>query len=48
LSRLKARERPDFLAGYSRVADGAGLALYRRKEPGVAVDAQNLRLSVSR
>jgi len=45
---MKARERPDFLAGYSRVADGAGLALYRRKEPGVAVDAQNLRLSVSR
>jgi hypothetical protein len=25
-----ARERPSFLAGYARVCDGAGLALYRR------------------
>jgi hypothetical protein len=25
-----ARERPAFLAGYSRVCEGAGLALYRR------------------
>jgi hypothetical protein len=27
-----ARERPSFLAGYARVCDGAGLALYRRLE----------------
>jgi len=33
LARL-ARERPAFLAGYSRVCEGAGLALYRRLEPG--------------
>jgi hypothetical protein len=26
-----ARERPEFLAGYARVCEGAGLALYRRK-----------------
>jgi hypothetical protein len=29
LARI-ARERPDFLDGYSRVCEGAGLALYRR------------------
>jgi hypothetical protein len=33
------RERPRFLDGYSRVCEGAGLALYRR---------QNLKLTVSR
>jgi hypothetical protein len=26
-----ARDRPQFLDGYSRVCEGAGLALYRRK-----------------
>jgi hypothetical protein len=31
LARL-ARERPAFLNGYSRVCEGAGLALYRREE----------------
>jgi hypothetical protein len=30
LARL-ARERPAFLSGYSRVCEGAGLALYRRQ-----------------
>ena len=25
------RERPDFLSGYSRVCEGAGVALYRRE-----------------
>jgi len=29
LARI-ARNRPAFLAGYSRVCEGAGLALYRR------------------
>jgi hypothetical protein len=29
---LRAREHPAFLAGYSRVCDGAGLALYKRDE----------------
>ena len=29
-----ARERPVFLEGYERVCDGAGLALYRRREDG--------------
>src|SRR5205085_5451256 len=29
LARI-ARERPSFLAGYARVCDGAGVALYRR------------------
>jgi hypothetical protein len=29
LARI-ARERPQFLDGYSRVCEGAGLALYRR------------------
>ena len=33
LARL-ARERPAFLAGYSRVCEGAGLALYRRSPLG--------------
>ena len=28
-----ARTRPRFLAGYERVAEGGGVALYRRKEP---------------
>ena len=27
----RARERPNFLLGYSRVCEGAGLALYRRQ-----------------
>jgi len=31
LARM-ARERPSFLAGYARICDGAGLALYRRLE----------------
>jgi hypothetical protein len=26
-----ARDRPSFLAGYDRVCEGAGLALYRRQ-----------------
>jgi hypothetical protein len=39
-----AREHPHFLDGYSRVCDGAGLALYRR---GRSAD-QNLKLSVNR
>jgi hypothetical protein len=33
LSHL-ARERPAFLEGYERVCEGAGLALYRRREDG--------------
>jgi hypothetical protein len=32
LARI-AREHPHFLDGYSRVCDGAGLALYRRDDP---------------
>ena len=35
----RSREHPEFLSGYSRVCEGAGLALYRR---------QNLKLTVSR
>ena len=34
-----AREKPHFLSGFSRVCDGAGVALYRR---------QNRRLNVAR
>ena len=30
---LRAREHPHFLDGYSRVCEGAGLALYRRDDP---------------
>jgi hypothetical protein len=41
---VEAREHPAFLAGYSRVAEGAGLALYRREAPG----RQNLTLNVTR
>ncbi|PYR21113.1 MAG: hypothetical protein DMF98_22685, partial [Acidobacteria bacterium] len=33
LARL-VRERPAFLAGYARVCEGAGLALYRRQPLG--------------
>jgi hypothetical protein len=40
LARI-AHERPSFLAGYERVCDGAGLALYRR------VPYQNLKFSVN-
>jgi hypothetical protein len=40
LARI-AREKPSFLAGYERVCDGAGLALYRR------VPYQNLKFSVN-
>jgi hypothetical protein len=37
------REKPHFLDGYSRVCEGAGLALYRRDEDrGNAVLGQNL------
>ena len=46
---IAAREHPAFLAGYSRVSEGAGLALYRR---GAALDAgaaaQNLSPNVTR
>ena len=28
-----ARQRPSFLSGYERVAEGGGVALYRRKPP---------------
>jgi hypothetical protein len=38
----RAREHPHFLDGYSRVCEGAGLALYRRD------DHQNLTLNTSR
>jgi hypothetical protein len=43
---VEAREHPAFLAGYSRVADGAGLALYRRNAPPPG--SQNLTLNVTR
>jgi hypothetical protein len=43
----EAREHPAFLSGYSRVAEGAGLALYRRQTPGGG-DDQNLTLNVTR
>ena len=29
-----ARERPSFLEGYTRVCEGAGLALYQRRDQG--------------
>jgi hypothetical protein len=29
---VRARETPAFLSGFSRVCDGAGIALYRRAE----------------
>ncbi|MCU1385516.1 MAG: hypothetical protein JWL71_4213, partial [Acidobacteria bacterium] len=32
----RSREKPDFLRGYERVCEGAGLALYRRLSPGNA------------
>jgi 4-amino-4-deoxy-L-arabinose transferase-like glycosyltransferase len=44
---IKARENPAFLGGFSRVCDGAGLALYRRK-PDAAASLQNPMFSVSR
>ena len=28
----RARERPSFLDGYTRVCEGAGMALYKRSE----------------
>ncbi len=36
----RAREHPDFLKGYTRVCEGAGLALYRRAE-GSGLKASN-------
>ena len=44
---VRARENPAFLGGFSRVCDGAGLALYRRKAV-TAASLQNPRFSVSR
>ncbi len=44
---IKARENPAFLGGFSRVCDGAGLALYRRKAVAAA-SLQNPMFSVSR
>ena len=43
----RVRQQPHFLDGYSRVCEGAGLALYRR-ESGVGGGAQNLMLTVNR
>ncbi|HJZ75808.1 MAG TPA: hypothetical protein VKE51_28940 [Vicinamibacterales bacterium] len=37
LARI-ARERPSFLAGYARICDGAGLALYRRLERADSIE----------
>jgi hypothetical protein len=34
----RAREQPAFLAGYSRICEGAGLALYARSEPRTRTD----------
>ncbi len=31
---VRAREQPHLLDGYSRVCEGAGLALYRRNDKG--------------
>ena len=44
---VRARENPAFLGGFSRVCDGAGLALYRRN---AATDAslQKVMFNVSR
>jgi hypothetical protein len=36
-----ARSRPHWLDGYSRVCEGAGLALFRRRD-------QNLKFTVNR
>ena len=33
----RARENPSFLDGFSRVCEGAGLALYRRNEAGAPI-----------
>ena len=52
----RARENPHFLDGYSRVCEGAGLALYKRTSPADTTaatsatprPAQNLMLSVNR
>ena len=44
---VEAREHPGFLAGYSRVSEGAGLALYRRDAQPVK-PPQNLTLNVTR
>jgi hypothetical protein len=32
----RARDHPQFLEGYTRTCEGAGLALYRRSGPGAA------------
>ena len=40
-----ARDDPAFLDGFSRVCDGAGIALYRRR---AAPEPQNRRLNVSK
>jgi hypothetical protein len=46
---ITAREHPAFLAGYSRVSEGAGLALYRRgTAPEIGAAAQNFRPNVAR
>ena len=36
-----ARERPAFLDGYSRVCEGAGLALYRRGIKGTTTEVND-------
>ena len=38
LARI-ARDRPSFLAGYARICEGAGLALYRRIESTDSIEA---------
>ena len=44
-----ARENPHFLDGFSRVCEGAGLALYQRADTGrPARDVQNFRLTTNR
>ena len=37
LARI-ARERPEFLDGYARVCEGAGVALYRRVTKGITTE----------
>ena len=46
LARI-AHERPSFLDGYTRVCEGAGLALYKRADGG-ALRAQNRNPTVTR
>lgn len=41
-----ARENPDFLRGFSRVCEGAGVALYRRDTAGSAPPATSARSAV--